>query len=196
MNRMRGTPTILALAALVLAVAAGGCRSVRDWRARRAASRPPFRVVTPTIAYEIMRDNPGILILDLRRPNEFNDDNGHLRGATNIPLAGLRGSLPKIAAFREETFLLYCRKNDRCAEEGITLLLKRGFTDPILIDGGIEGWIDKGMKTYLPADAVGRVSHGLAPELALPRKETELPVATKEEAAEKPPAEEAKPPGR
>jgi rhodanese-related sulfurtransferase len=126
---------------------AAGCRPF--WR---RGDRPPFRKVAPAVAYEIARDTPDLLILDLRRPEEFQGDTGHIANARNIPLDRLPHRLLEISAFREETFLVYCREDDDCGAAGMALLSASGYADGILIDGGIDRWISDGFKTVITVD--------------------------------------------
>lgn len=122
-----------------------GCRA---WRNRE---RPPFRKITAPVAFEVLRDNPDVLVLDLRTRDEFLGDTGHIYRARNIPLERLPDRMLEIAPFRNDTFLVYCRGNDTCGEEGMAILMSSGFENPILIDGGIDGWIRFGFRTVLPA---------------------------------------------
>ena len=128
----------------VLVLLLGACRPF--WR---RGERPPFRKVTPAVAYEIIRDTPEILILDLRRPEEFQGDTGHLASARNLPLDLLPYRLLQVSGYRDETFLVYCRADDACGQEGMAVLIASGFENAILIDGGIDGWIRAGFKTVL-----------------------------------------------
>jgi rhodanese-related sulfurtransferase len=121
-----------------------GCRS---WRNRE---RPPFRKVSPPVAFEILRDSPDVLILDLRTREEYLGDTGHIYRARNIPLERLPDRLLEIAPFRDDTFLVYCRDGDTCGEEGMAILISSGFENAILVDGGIDGWIRYGFRTVLP----------------------------------------------
>jgi rhodanese-related sulfurtransferase len=130
---------------VVLALLIGGCGMLR----RRAANRPPFKKLSPPIAYEMIRDNPDMLILDLRPAAEFNGATGHIRRAKNIPMDRLPFRLLEISAFREDTVLVYCGQPD-CAEQGMAVLLASGFENAILMDGGIDRWIREGFKTVLP----------------------------------------------
>jgi rhodanese-related sulfurtransferase len=190
--RARRHALLAALLALAAAAAllAGGCRSVRGWWVRRQASRPPYSIVRPPIAYEVIRDSPGVLILDLRTPQEFFGAIGHLRNAVNIPLARLPYRLIEISSFRGETFLVYC-DTQPCAEAGMAVLLSSGFDNGILIEGGIDAWVRYGFKTFLPAGSIGRVRPERVPGLT-PGKPTELQVEPPPPAnpppAEKPPA--------
>jgi rhodanese-related sulfurtransferase len=145
---------------VAVACATQGCAMLR----RRAAERPPYRKVSPPIAYEIIRDTPNLLILDLRPPGEFHGDTGHIYRAYNIPEDQLPYRLLELSSFREETFLVYC-DSAKCGDAGMAVLVSSGFENAILIDGGIDGWIAKGFRTVLPAELAGKrqqASHGEA----------------------------------
>lgn len=127
-----------------------GCRMFRH------RERPPFRKISPAVAFEVLRDSPDVLVLDLRTRQEFLGDTGHIFRARNIPLERLSERLLEIAPFRDDTFLVYCRADDKCGEEGMAILVSSGFENAILIDGGIDGWIRYGFRTVLPEDAAGQ----------------------------------------
>ena len=122
---------------------------------RRAAERPPYRKVAPPIAYEMMRDSPGILVLDLRSPAAFHGDTGHISRAYNIPEDQLPFRLFELTSYRDDTFLVYC-DTQKCGEDGMAVLLSSGFENAILIDGGIDSWIAMGFRTVLPAELAGK----------------------------------------
>lgn len=109
-------------------------------------ARPPFRKVLPPVAFEILRDSPEVPILDLRSPEEFHGPLGHLNRARNIPLEELAFRLVELSGFRDRTFLVYCRSGG-CGAEGMAILASSGYTDAVLMDGGIEGWIRAGFGT-------------------------------------------------
>jgi rhodanese-related sulfurtransferase len=155
MTAMRRKYFSVSLAALlgVALLALPGCAMLR----RRAANRPPYVKVSAPIAYEIIRDNPSILILDLRSPGEYNGDTGHLFRSHNIPLTKLPERLLEISVFRNDTFVVYCDTR-KCAEEGMSILVSSGFEDAVLMDGGIDEWIRKGFRTVLPDDIAGRAA--------------------------------------
>jgi len=140
---------LLIAALLAGGVLLGGCRSVRNLFHRRPGQ--PFRRVSPGVAYEIARDSPGMLILDLRTPEEYQGETGHVPRARDIPLDELPYRLVEISGFREETLLVYCR-DTACGEEGTRVLVASGFEDAILIDGGIDGWIRAGYRTVLTVE--------------------------------------------
>ena len=174
-------PRVLALLALPLALLAG-CAAFR-----RGGSRPPFKKLSPPIAYEMMRDSPEMLVLDLRSAQEYNGETGHLRGAQNIPLERLPYRLLEISPFRETTVLVYCRA-DGCGEKGMAVLIASGFQDAVLMDGGIDAWIRGGFKTVLPDELANRPpqpSDGKGP--VMPKRPGEIEVAPKQEVPVEPP---------
>ena len=140
-----------------------GCRAFRN------RERPPFRKVSPPIAFEILRDSPDVLILDLRTRAEFLGDTGHIYRARNIPLERLPDRMLEIAPFRDDTFLVYCREGDSCGEEGMAILVSSGFENAILIEDGIDGWIRFGFRTVLPASAEDTDGAGAGAGLPPPR---------------------------
>jgi len=146
--------TLPVLAVLLL----GGCSYLRHGRSK-ARKVDPYRKLSPPVAYELIRDNPEMLVIDLRTPQEFNGETGHLRRAHNIPVDRLPYRLLEISSYRTETFLVYCRA-DPCGAEGVADLRSSGFENVILMDGGIDAWIRAGFKTVLPAGIGSRTNQG------------------------------------
>ncbi len=104
------------------------------------------------MAYEILRDSPDILILDLRPPQEFRGPEGHVKGAINIEEDRLRRLLLDISAYRDQTFLVYCR-NAACGEQAMEFLMASGYRDAILIHGGFAAWVEEGFDTVLAVES-------------------------------------------
>jgi rhodanese-related sulfurtransferase len=136
---------------LILALAGGGCAHVRGWMDK---PRPPYRRLSPAVAYEMIRDSPGMLVIDLRPPQQFNGPTGHIQRATSIPLARLPFRHFDIVPYREETVLLYC-DTDECSQKAASELAGFGFESIVLMDGGIDGWIKGKFRTVLPASMAG-----------------------------------------
>ena len=147
--KARCLPLLLAVQLL------GGCSY---WHRGQNSKIDPYRKLSPPVAYELIRDNPEMLILDLRKPGEYNGESGHLRRARNIPVDRLPYRLLEISAYRQETFLVYCRGGDACGAEGVADLRSSGFENVILMDGGINAWIKAGFKTVLPANIAGQAN--------------------------------------
>jgi rhodanese-related sulfurtransferase len=182
MTKRRIVSAAALLAGLATAAAGlAGCATVNRWLASREAGKPPFRVVNPGVANEIVRDAPDVFILDLRSPEEFQGPKGHLRNALNMPLGRMPYRLLEIRNFRGETFLVYCG-SDECGRTGMRILKDSGFPDAILIDGGVDAWLRAGFITFVRASRLrppnARVRTERNPELVPDAEEPggELPV--------------------
>jgi rhodanese-related sulfurtransferase len=166
---MRRRSSVLLVLLLLVLPAFAGCALFR-----RKSGRPAYRKLSPPVAYEMMRDSPDLLVIDLREPAAFNGETGHVRRARNIPLRNLPYRLLEISTFRDETFIAYC-DTPSCAEEGMNILISSGFENAVLMDGGIDEWIRGGFKTVLPTEAAGRAGAGGAMRPLRPGEEKAAP---------------------
>jgi len=178
---------------LILCLLLSGCNLFR-----RRKPPQPYKKLSPPVAYEILRDNPEMLLLDLRRPEEYNGETGHLQRARNLPLARLPYRLLEIATYRDGgTVLVYCHEGTDCGEQGVKILLASGFENVVLMDGGIEQWIRGGFKTVLPANLAGaRKDQDLEPLMpAKPQKKQSGPQEVPVTPPPMPPPPSPPPPG-
>ena len=72
------------------------------------------------------------LVIDVREAKEYNE--GHLKHATNIPLADFEKSLDKISAWKEKPVIVYCNTGKKSGEAA-DILVKNGFKDVTNADG-------------------------------------------------------------
>ncbi len=98
-----------------------------------------FERVKPAVAYEMIKKDPDIVVLDVRTDQEYRQD-GHLKGAKLIPLQDLEERLGELEPYKKREILVYCRSGHRSVKAS-RLLADRGFK-PLNIDGGIIGWRD------------------------------------------------------
>ncbi|MFN7941195.1 MAG: rhodanese-like domain-containing protein [Thermoanaerobaculia bacterium] len=136
----------IAAALVVLAIA--GCAS----RKGPPAEPRPYREVSCGVAFTILRDNPGLLVLDLRDAQEFSGPSGHVAGAHNVPLSEIEGRIRELAPYIGQTILLYCHQGD-CAELGARALALQGFRYLLVLAGGIEAWTERGFGLMTPMPA-------------------------------------------
>lgn len=145
--RSRHGSWILAVAMLcVLAVLASGCRSFGNRGGRNVEETVAFSRVRPPVAFEMLRDNPGMPVVDLRSRYEYTGPIGHIRGARNLPLEEIREGLVDLAPIKDRTFLVYCG-HDECGADGLRALIAAGFREVVLMDGGIDAWVLDGFGT-------------------------------------------------
>lgn len=81
------------------------------------------------------------VILDVREPKKFRG--GHLTGAINIPRGLLEFKITKKIEDKTTPILVYCKKGERGALSGQTLMIM-GYTNVTNMDGGWKAWVKAG----------------------------------------------------
>jgi uncharacterized membrane protein YdjX (TVP38/TMEM64 family)/rhodanese-related sulfurtransferase len=84
------------------------------------------------------------LVLDVRSAQEFAGEQGHIPGATNIPLEDLAQRLPELADFQERPVAIVCRTDKRSAKAA-RLLAGQGFADLHVVRRGMSAWHAAGL---------------------------------------------------
>ena len=81
-----------------------------------------YRTVTVDEARKMMAHNDGILLIDVRTPEEF--DGLHIAGALNIPLFELLENIGHHATDPNHTIILYCQtgKSSLCAAQALVYI--------------------------------------------------------------------------
>jgi len=82
-----------------------------------------------------------LLVLDVREPDEFTGELGHIPGARNLPLGELSKQLDALQAWLERPVALVCR-TDRRSAKAARLLAREGFADLHVVQGGMTAWND------------------------------------------------------
>ncbi len=80
-----------------------------------------------------------ILVLDVRTAADFVGEQGHIVGATNLPLEELLQRCDEISAYQEKPVVTVCR-TDRRSGKAARLLAQRGFADVHVVTNGMTGW--------------------------------------------------------
>ena len=122
------------------APAAAGAPLTAQTLAAPAASAATH--VDPKGAEKLLKENPKVIILDVRTPEEF--AGGHLAGATNINFSAkdFRSSLETLD--RQATYLVHCAVGGR-SRRSLPILEQLGFKSVVHLDGGIEAWKEAGL---------------------------------------------------
>jgi rhodanese-related sulfurtransferase len=100
-----------------------------------------FESITPAQAITLLEHDDNITLLDVRTLQEFK--NGHLEGATLIPLSKLEANLNKLKPHKEKRIIVYCRSGNRSVTAS-RILEKHGFT-PLNVKQGIVGLLGEGV---------------------------------------------------
>lgn len=94
---------------------------------------------------KLLSTNPGLTLLDVRTPNEF--DGAHIEGSINIPLDQLTAAyfLKNKQRFNEHSCYLICQKGPR-SQQAARLFEKEGLSGAIVVEGGLSAWVMAGFK--------------------------------------------------
>lgn len=101
------------------------------------------REIEVGVAHEMMRDNPAILLVDVREKSEYTEALPHLQRAREIPLSDLPWRYREIAAWKREPILIFSRDGTDAAS-GCEFLSRQGFPYVSHVVGGIEAWMRGG----------------------------------------------------
>jgi rhodanese-related sulfurtransferase len=148
-TRLKGFIPALALSLLVLAAGAGcGKRGepAAGGTTNHSSSTPATAEPGALPAGEakaFIAAHPGVLVLDVRNPDEWNDDLGHIDGARQVPLPELEARLGELAEYREKPVVAVCRSGGRSAQAA-EMLVKAGFKQVWNLEGGMQAWRQAG----------------------------------------------------
>jgi len=106
--------------------------------AQPASGGDQKHLILPGQAAELIRCDSTIVLLDVRTPQEFRSETGHLRGALLIPVQELEKRIDELGPYRKRKMIVYCRTGHRSAK-ATEMLLERGF-DALNMEGGITRW--------------------------------------------------------
>lgn len=104
------------------------------------------KVVSETISVdeaETKMENPEVLVLDVRTPDEFNQ--GHIKGAKNINVLDHSFNKKVAKLSKDQPIVVYCRSGSRSAKAQ-SIMEDQGFTETYNVRGGIMAWQAKDKK--------------------------------------------------
>lgn len=113
----------------------------------KAPARPrgdEFERVSPASLSELMHASRPPLILDVRKPEDFLGDVGHIDGASLFPLDQLDESLPELEGYKARGFVLVC-EDGQLAARAAKLMSGAGFTALKVLAGGMQAWLADGL---------------------------------------------------
>jgi uncharacterized membrane protein YdjX (TVP38/TMEM64 family)/rhodanese-related sulfurtransferase len=118
--------------------------TVWDWlAARRARTARALFWIDPGDLIRSLHDT-SIAVVDVRGPDEFTGNLGHIANALNLPVDELQSRLSEINALKERPVILVCRTDKRSATAS-ALLRDAGFRDVRVLLGGMVEWNRSGL---------------------------------------------------
>lgn len=82
----------------------------------------------------LVKQNPDCILLDVRSTQEYKE--GHLNGATNIPLYELEKNCN--LQTKDKTIIVYCQSGIR-SKKAVRILRKKGYTNLYNLENGLDG---------------------------------------------------------
>ena len=92
--------------------------------------------ITPAEAKEIMDNEQGYIILDVRTEEEFAE--GHIEGAILLPDSEVKEKADSVLGAKDQLILVYCRSGRR-SKNAASQLVNLGYTN-VKEFGGIIDW--------------------------------------------------------
>ncbi len=84
-----------------------------------------------------------LLVIDVRSVHDFDNEQGHIVQAMNIPLEELDGRLHEVSDYLEKPIALVCRTEKRSLKAA-QLLTRHGYAEVHVIKGGMTAWNNLG----------------------------------------------------
>jgi rhodanese-related sulfurtransferase len=137
---MRSTAWV-SLAAFLAGCGAGGLRESGPAPADSTVAAPAG--LSAVAARAFLAEHPEALVLDVRNPDEWNNELGHIEGARLMPVGELGGRLGEIEAWRDKPIVTVCRSGAR-SQRAAEMLRAAGFKQVINLEGGMIGWRSPG----------------------------------------------------
>ena len=107
--------------------------------------------MVPTVnvqeAFDQIKNDSNVVVLDVRTLPEWNGELGHIENALLIPVQELEQRLGELEAHKEKTILAVCRSGNRSGRAA-ALLNQRGFK-AFNVAGGMIDWNDENLPIVL-----------------------------------------------
>jgi rhodanese-related sulfurtransferase len=108
------------------------------------SANPNFPNVVDVDPQDVLNLKNNLLLIDVRRPDEFTGELGHAPGASLLTLDQLPAKLDTLP--KNKTIVFICRSGGRSAQ-ATAFALENGFTDVYNMKGGMLLWNEYGLTT-------------------------------------------------
>lgn len=120
--------------ALVVLLLVAACSSGSD--------TATIELVSPAEVAQVIDDDPaGLVVLDIRTPEEFNEV--RLADAVNVDFYDADFADQLDGLDKNDPYVMYCRSGNR-SSDAVKTMKDLGFVEVYEIDGGIVNWYDSG----------------------------------------------------
>jgi rhodanese-related sulfurtransferase len=108
------------------------------------SENPHFPEVWDLDPKEIQSKTAKVVLIDVRRPDEFTGELGHIPGSSLLTLDQLPAKIDSLP--KDKTIVFVCRSGARSAQAA-SFALESGFTDVYNLRGGMLLWNECGFET-------------------------------------------------
>ena len=105
-------------------------------RRQSSETNVEYRRITASEARKMLDENPNIIILDVRTPEEFKEE--RIAGAILLPIAEIKDRAATVLPDKDAIILVHCRLGRR-SEESARMLIELGYTN-VYDFGGLADW--------------------------------------------------------
>lgn len=100
------------------------------------------RQLSPEEVYTRLKSDAAPLLLDVREPDEYTGELGHIPGSQLIPLKELSQRVGELSAYRDTPIIVVCRAGVR-STTAAAMLTGEGFSQVSNLKGGMLDWNDE-----------------------------------------------------
>ena len=104
-----------------------------------AAGEAATNFITAEQARERIHLGQSVLVLDVRNPDEYVGQLGHIRGSRLIPVQELSSRISEIGEYRDRDVIAVCKSGGRSAA-AVSILTQAGFNRASSMRGGMIQW--------------------------------------------------------
>jgi rhodanese-related sulfurtransferase len=97
-----------------------------------------YKLVSPKETQGLAHQDSTVLLLDVRTPEEYNNDLGHVAATMLIPVQELEKRMNELEPYKGKTIIAICRSGNRSGKAA-ELLTRHGFT-AMNMEGGMIRW--------------------------------------------------------
>ncbi|MBI3793686.1 MAG: rhodanese-like domain-containing protein [Nitrospinae bacterium] len=94
--------------------------------------------LSPEESLKLLQSEKGVLALDVRTPQEFVGELGHLRGSVLIPVEQLQARIGEIQEYKNKKTVVICRAGHR-SRTAASILVREGFQNVVNLMEGMIG---------------------------------------------------------
>ncbi|MEI7815845.1 MAG: rhodanese-like domain-containing protein [Desulfuromonadales bacterium] len=139
--------------------------------------KEPFAVVTSEeVKAMIDRQEPGLILIDARTPQEFQEV--HIKGAVNLPLPVLEKNPAALTFSKDATLVFYCN-GFKCGKspKAARLAASLGYVRLSVLSEGMPAWEEKGFAIYAGPDYEKKIETSRIAPRELQKILTDTPTA-------------------